>query len=179
MYSMKDLSRLTGKTEQTIYRLGRENSDFKTVLEANQRKVSNGKRYGENVLNWLLSYYEITPPTEPDPCAPSVSVQKPSVPEPSAPLDETIIRENEALRGQIEALKRENELLRSQLSEAALREHTHNEQLGHALLNLGQALQQTQLLLAAPKQTMFQRLKQLFNKPQQAQTGEGQHGQNN
>lgn len=174
MYSMKDLSRLTGKTEQTIYRLGRKNSDFKTVLEENQRTVSNGKRYNENVLKWLLGYYEITEPTEADPCAPSESVQKPSIPEPTAPPDETLIRENEALRGQIEALKRENDLLRSQLSEASVRERTMNEQLGHALFNLQQALQQSQLLLSAPKPSVFQRFKQLFKH----QTDAGQDGQN-
>ena len=177
MYSMKDLSRLTGKTEQTIYRLGRENSDFKTVLEENQRKVSNGKRYGAPVLQWLLNHYEITAPTEQDPRTPSVSAPEPVLPEPTARPDEILIRENEALQGQIEALKRENDLLRAQLADASIRERTMNEQLGHALFNLGQALQQNQLLLSSPKPSMFQKIKQLFSKSQQqeGQTGKGEN----
>lgn len=165
MYSMKDLSRLTGKTEQTLYRLGRKNSDFKRVLEDNQRTVSNGKRYNENVLKWLLGHYEITAPTEIDLPAHSVKPSEAVLPEPTPPADEILIRENEALQGQIEALKRENDLLRSQLTDAANRERDLNEKLGHALLCLQQSIQQSQLLLSAPKPTVFQRFKQLF-KPQ-------------
>ena len=164
MYSMKDLSRLTGKTEQTIYRLGRENSDFKSVLKENQRKVSNGKRYGAPVLQWLLNHYEITAPTEQDPHTPSVSAPEPILPEPTARPYEILIRENEALQGQIEILKAENDMLRSQLAEKTALWREDRDNLGQALLLLNQERETVKLLLPAPRVPFTEKLKNLFKK---------------
>ena len=50
MYSVKELVLKTGKTEQTIYRLARENEEFRTIWEQSQTRIGNKKRYGEDVL---------------------------------------------------------------------------------------------------------------------------------
>ena len=47
MYSIKELAHLTGRTEQTIYRLARDNEEFKSVWEQEQTRSEKGKRlYG-------------------------------------------------------------------------------------------------------------------------------------
>lgn len=169
MYSIKELAHLTGRAEQTIYRLARENEEFKRVWEQDQTRGGKGKRlYGENVLLWLTNHYNLSAAQEEKSENASQTAQE-AVRRPEEwEKVENLVRENEALRGQMEAIKRENELLRQQLAAAESRERDNKEILGNALLCLQQATQ-TQKLLAMTKPSVFQRLKQRFSK-QRAET---------
>lgn len=168
MYSIKELVLKTGKTEQTIYRLARENEEFRTIWEQSQTRIGNKKRYGEDVLAWLINHYNLSSMSEQDVGASFYRAFNGQIPQPTAQQVETLIRDNEALKGQIEALKRENELLRAQLDTAERREKEDKEILGHTLLCLQQATQ-AQRLLDTSKPSVFQRVKQLFSKPRAEQ----------
>ena len=169
MYSIKELAHLTGRAEQTIYRLARENEEFKRVWEQDQTRGGKGKRlYGENVLSWLTNHYNLSAAQEEKSENASQTAQEAVRQPEDGEKVENLVRENEALRGQMEALKRENELLRQQLAAAESRERDNKEILGNALLCLQQATQ-TQKLLAMTKPSVFQRLKQSFSK-QHAET---------
>lgn len=168
MYSVKELVLKTGKTEQTIYRLARENEEFRTIWEQSQTKIGNKKRYGEDVLTWLVNHYNLSSVAEQDVGASFYRASNGQIPQPTARQVESLIRDNEAFKGQIEALKRENELLRAQLDTAERREKEDKEILGHTLLCLQQATQ-AQRLLDTPKPSVFQRVKQLFSKPRAEQ----------
>ena len=161
MYSVKELVLKTGKTEQTIYRLARENEEFRTIWEQSQTKIGNKKRYGEDVLTWLVNHYNLSSVAEQDVGASFYRASNGQIPQPTARQVESLIRDNEAL-------KRENELLRAQLDTAERREREDKEILGHTLLCLQQATQ-AQRLLDTPKPSVFQRVKQLFSKPRAEQ----------
>ena len=164
VYSIKELAHLTGRTEQTIYRLARDNEEFKSVWEQEQTRSEKGKRlYGENVLSWLANHYNLSTTQEEKSDNARQTAQNAVRPSEDREKVENLIRENEALRGQIEALKRENELLRQQLSAAENRERDNKEIIGNALLCLQQATQ-TQKLLAMAKPSVFQRIRQHFSK---------------
>ena len=168
MYSVKELVLKTGKTEQTIYRLARENEEFRNIWEQSQTRIGNKKRYGEDVLAWLVNHYNLSSVAEQNVGASFYSASNGQIPQPIAQQVENLIRENEALKGQIEAIKRENELLCAQLATAERREKEDKEILGHTLLCLQQATQ-AQRSLDTPKPSVFQRVKQLFSKPRAEQ----------
>ena len=133
-------------SQQTFYRLIRENNELRTLVEQNKVKRGNGFRYDTPVLEWLLEYYGKEANTSPIEAADAESNTK-------------------ALQGEIEALKGRLEALQAQL-EAKEQERkqllTQNAQL---ILLLGQEKQEKQALLTtAHRQTFGERLRGIFHK---------------
>ena len=60
-YTIKDIVRIIGKSEQSIYKLMRKNKEFSAIVAANCREDTNSrtKFYNETVLNWLKNHYKI------------------------------------------------------------------------------------------------------------------------
>lgn len=164
MYSMREMATLIGKTEQTIYRLGRENKEFKNLLETASEKTARGKIYDKSVLLWLLNNYKMELPTEESLGRAFQARENAPVPV-SIPQSEEIHAEKiNALQGEIERLKQDNENLRALLAAAEARERERNEQLSQALLCLQQEQRAQQLLLSDGRPSLWEKMKRAFKK---------------
>lgn len=178
MLSIKDLCQKANISQQTFYRLVRENKEFSDLVEANREKKGNGYRYDTPVLEWLCSYYEVQqdPPAD-DP--PTESAEQPSDSPDNQEQINTITAERDALKRELEALQARWEQTEKE-RQFLLAQHAQ-------LINiLGQEKQEKQLLLApvvvpadpviehpAPdpdptptKQTLITRIKSIFKKGQ-------------
>ena len=179
MYNIKILCEKANISQQTFYRLIRENDDFRELVEKNKQKKGNGFRYSEAVLAWLCDYRGLTPEQQPTAAAiekpaeaatenPAESSETPS--EPPVWAD----REKELLE-QIAALEREISRLTAALDEKEQERKAlflHNSNL---LLLLTQEKAEKQALLPPPQQPKLplgQRIKAFFSAPKQSSNQE-------
>ena len=173
-YTVKEMANLCGVSVQSIYNLLKGNEELAGLCEASGQKIKGSMVYGRDVLEWLLKYYEKPPETAGEPPA---AIDEETV---AASIKEAV----EAKEAEIEALKQEIAASREQAAklEADLKAAQETigrvdaerqaanalakdltEQNGHLLLLLGEAQKEVKLL-AAPKQSIFQRIKQHFTK---------------
>jgi hypothetical protein len=132
-YTMEELSKAVGLTQQTLYKLRRENAIFAEVAKANSRKRGRGILYGEVVLEWLKEHYYVG--------GESSESATPAVNEPTLAIDAGIVAKYE---GEIERLT-------ARIAEL-------EQQQGILLLLLSQEKQEKQALLPAPKISLWQRI---------------------
>lgn len=162
MYSIKELSSIVNKTPQALYQLIKQNQDLSTLLKEHSIKKGRSIKYDEEILKWLLDYYEVSTdwgvPTD------NESASEAVIPEDTAPGIERLIEENKALQGKIELLTAENDMLRSQLAEKTALWREDRDNLGQALLLLNQERETVKLLLPAPRVPFTEKLKNLFKK---------------
>ena len=171
MYSMRDLSSRVKRTPQALYSLIKQNESLSSVVKENTEKNGRFIKYGEPVLSWLMDYYKITEPTADEVGEGIVEPEAQEIPQHTAPeARESVLegvellylkRENDLLRGQIEALKKD-------------KEEKQNE-INRLLLLLQEEKQEKQMLLAAAPQeapadpavsklTFIEKIKSFFGK---------------
>lgn len=158
MLSIKDLCQRANISQQTFYRLARDNNEFSAVIETNRVKKGNGFRYNEAVLEWLCAYYD----RETEPEAPSEASETPL--------------EHDELQQQIKALTEQNEALESEITslKAKLLDAEQERKLligqnAQLTLLLGQEKMEKQALLPAPRKPFIERVKGFFAKPEQTE----------
>lgn len=152
MYNIKSLCEKSNISQQTFYRLLRENKDFRELVENNKEKKGNGYRYTDAVLSWLLDYKGI-----------ELLPEEPSTPAEMPP--ETILTDEResALLNQINALEAEIDGLKAIIDEKEQERKSLLLQNANLLLLLTQEKQEKQALLPAPRQSFSQRIKALFS----------------
>lgn len=165
MFDIKTLCQRSNISQQTFYRLSKENEEFRDLVVAERKKRGNSFLYPDSVLQWLLEYYAITPDK------PDVEEQKPTEEEetpveafesPSEP-SETVDREK-PLVDKIAALEAEIKALEAKLEEKEQERKALFIQNGQLLYLLSQEKQEKQALLPAPKKPLIERIKEMFIK---------------
>lgn len=165
MYNIKILCEKANISQQTFYRLIRENDVFRELVEKNKQKKGNGFRYSEAVLDWLRDYRGIEPELpQQDPTAakaenPVEATEQPSEP----PADED--REKELLR-QIASLESEITRLTAALEDKEQERKALFLQNSNLLYLLTQEKNEKQALLPPPpqpKQPLGQRIRSFFS----------------
>ena len=116
MYNIKTLCEKSNISQQTFYRLIRENDDFRELVEKNKEKKGNGFRYSEAVLDWLRDYRGIEA-EQPAQKKPEATPEKP-VEAAETPSEPPIWADREKdLLGQIDVLEREIQRLTAALED--------------------------------------------------------------
>lgn len=168
MYNIKTLCEKANISQQTFYRLIRENDDFRELVEKNKQKKGNGFRYSEAVLDWLRDYRGITPEQQPTAAATENPVEAAETPsEPPVRPD----REKELLE-QIAALEREITRLTAALDDKEQERKALFLQNANLLMLLTQEKAEKQALLPPPQQPKLplgQRIRSFFGSKQQPQ----------
>lgn len=162
MYDIRMLCQRSNISQQTFYRLMKENEEFRELVETNRQKRGNSYHYPETVLEWLTAYYLVSADTTrgggatPSP-PPSTASTRPFKPAEAVDREKSLLDRINALEGQIEAL--EAKLDEKEQERKAL--FVQNNQL---LYLLAQEKQEKQALLPAPKKSFFERIKNVFSK---------------
>ena len=164
MYNIKTLCEKANISQQTFYRLTRENEEFRALVEANKQKKGNGFRYTEAVLEWLCDYRGINQEQQEQP-QPAASTEKPleATETPSEP-PVWADREKELLR-QIAALESEITRLTAALDDKEQERKALFLQNANLLMLLTQEKAEKQALLPPPqppKLPLGQRIKAFF-----------------
>ena len=60
MFDIKTLCQRSNISQQTFYRLSKENEEFRELVLAERKKRGNGFLYPDSVLQWLMNYYAIS-----------------------------------------------------------------------------------------------------------------------
>ncbi len=165
MFDVKTLCEKSNISQQTFYRLIRENNEFRTLVESNRQKKGNGYKYDSAVLEWLYTYYDIGPADEQPKETPETPIEAPQSPSNGLEGQEGInplLAENEALKAQIEALKADLE------AKEAERQMLF-QQNAQLILLLGQEKQEKQALLPAPRKPIGERIRAFFSKKEREQ----------
>lgn len=165
MYNIKMLCQKANISQQTFYRLIKENREFGEIAEKGREKRGNSFRYPENVLNWLLEYYSIHQEDKPDdnteqddrPAEPNQDYLK---------LKEDFEREKSILIDKISTLENERDALETKLEEKEQERKALLLQNGQLLFLLAQEKQEKQALLPSPKKPFMERIKGIFKKEQ-------------
>lgn len=162
MYDIKMLCQRSNISQQTFYRLIKENEEFRELVETNRQKRGNSFHYPETVLQWLLAYYAI--PSEPTEEKPTQQAEKPveASESPSEP-SETVDREKPLL-DKINALEGEIRSLEAKLEEKEQERKALFLQNNQLLYLLSQEKQEKQALLPPPKKPLLERIKGMFFK---------------
>lgn len=164
MYDVKTLCQRSNISQQTFYRLTKENEEFGELVKQGRQKRGNSFHYPETVLQWLLAYYSI--PSEPTEEKPAPKEEKPveASQSPSEP-SETVDREKPLL-DKIDALEAEIRALQAKLEEKEQERKALFIQNGQLLYLLSQEKQEKQALLPAPavKKPLIERIKGMFSK---------------
>ncbi len=158
MYDIKMLCQRSNISQQTFYRLMKENAEFRELVETNRQKRGNSYHYPETVLEWLTAYYLVSAKsaTEKKDTSSKAS-ERPFKPFEAVDREKPLLDRISALEGQIEAL--EAKLDEKEQERKAL--FVQNNQL---LYLLAQEKQEKQALLPAPKKSFFERIKDVFSK---------------
>lgn len=158
MYDIKMLCQRSNISQQTFYRLMKENEEFRELVETNRQKRGNSYHYPETVLEWLTAYYLVSAKsaTEKKDTSSKAS-ERPFKPFEAVDREKPLLDRISALEGQIEAL--EAKLDEKEQERKAL--FVQNNQL---LYLLAQEKQEKQALLPAPKKSFFERIKDVFSK---------------
>lgn len=167
MLSIKQLCEQANISQQTFYRLVRENKEFRELTEAKRQKRGNGFKYDRAVLEWLLSYYgreaaetPVSQPTE----APKAAQAEPE--------EESQGEDIAALKAQITALEAENSSLKAQLIDKEKERQALFLQTNQLLFLLSQEKAEKQALLPAPRQPIGQRIKSFFGGKKKEEPGD-------
>lgn len=160
MFDIKTLCQRSNISQQTFYRLSKENEEFRELVLAERKKRGNGFLYPDSVLQWLMNYYAISddkPADESKPTAetPVESPQSPSEPSEAVDREKPFLDRINALEGEIRAL--EAKLEEKEQERKAL--FVQNNQL---LYLLSQEKQEKQALLPAPRKPLLERIKGIF-----------------
>lgn len=162
MYNIKTLCEKANISQQTFYRLIRENDDFRELVEKNKQKKGNGFRYSEAVLDWLRDYRGITPEQQPTAAATEQPIEATETPsEPPVRPD----REKELLE-QIATLEREINRLTAALDDKEQERKALFLQNANLLMLLTQEKAEKQALLPPPqppKLPLGQRIRSFFS----------------
>ena len=121
-YTIKDLSRLTDKSQQSIYKLINKNTEFAEIVKNNSRSIglNHSKLYSKPCLDWLINYYKIQLVDDGvgQDKIEEKSASNPQTNAPSKPVESglsTALNQTEAkikrLKKKIKSLKAENERL--------------------------------------------------------------------
>lgn len=164
MYNIKTLCEKANISQQTFYRLTRENEEFRALVEANKQKKGNGFRYTEAVLEWLCDYRGISQEQQ-EPPQPTASSEKP-VEAAETPSEPPVWADREKeLLGQIEGLEREITRLTAALDDKEQERKALFLQNANLLMLLTQEKAEKQALLPPPqppKLPLGQRIKAFF-----------------
>lgn len=168
MYTARILCQKANISQQSFYRLAKENEDFKAILTDGRTKGAKGYQYSQEVLDWLLKYYEIDvserneqPDTRENPpfCPPEAVLATNSI--------KSLTDERDALKRDLDALKRDLEkmrvdLTREQTEKSALL--AQNQQILTIFALEKQEKQQLILGLQGKHVTIGERIKRLLAK---------------
>ena len=141
-------------SQQTFYRLSKENSEFRTLVERERKKRGNGYQYSSDVLAWLLTYYGKEETME------EKRETRESAAEPQeSPSEGQEAADKETHAAEVEtALRAKIERLRAMLEEERKERQEMVRQNAQLLLLLSQEKQEKQLFLPAPKKSIWERL---------------------
>lgn len=154
MLSIKDLCQHANISQQTFYRLTRENKEFRTLVETKREKKGNGYRYDTAVLDWLYSYYD-----REDTSIPAVEV-------PEGPSEaDLLLDEVKSLSEQLRALQGEYEALEAKYQSSEKERQMLLLQNNQLLCLLSQEKQEKQALLPQPRKPLMEKIKSLFKAP--------------
>ena len=165
MYNIKILCEKANISQQTFYRLLRENDDFRELVEKNKQKKGNGFRYSEAVLDWLRDYRGIEPEQQQDPTAAATEAKPVEASETPAEPPVWADREKELLN-QIAALEREITRLTAALDDKEQERKALFLQNANLLMLLTQEKAEKQALLPPPQQPKLplgQRIRAFFS----------------
>ena len=162
MLSIKQLCEQANISQQTFYRLVRENKEFRELTEGNRQKRGNGFKYDRVVLEWLLSYYGRAAEEKPSSQPTEAPKQAQEQPEAASQSEEIKV-----LEAQITALQEENNALKAQLIDKEKERQALFVQTNQLLFLLSQEKAEKQALLSAPRQPIGQRIKSFFSKKQE------------
>lgn len=168
MYSMKDLSSRVKRSPQALYSLIKQNETLSSIVKENTEKNGRFIKYGEPVLSWLLDYYKITEPTADEVGEGIVEPEAQEIPQQTAPEASGGVSAETVL----DFLKRENDLLRGQIEALTKDKAEQRTEIDRLLLLLQEEKQEKQALMLAsapqvatvPKQTFLDKIKNLFGK---------------
>lgn len=162
MYDVKTLCQRSNISQQTLYRLIKDNEEFRELVETGRKKRGNSYLYPEEVLQWLLEYYSVSSePTETKDTQQEETPVKASE-SPSEP-SETVDREKPLL-DKINALEAEIRALEAKLEDKEQERKALFLQNNQLLYLLSQEKQEKQALLPAPKKPLLERIKGMFAK---------------
>lgn len=165
MYNIKILCEKANISQQTFYRLLRENDDFRELVEKNKQKKGNGFRYSEAVLDWLRDYRGITP--EPEQQQPAATPTENPVEAAETPAEPPVWADREKeLLNQIAALEREMTRLTAALDDKEQERKALFLQNANLLMLLTQEKAEKQALLPPPQQPKLplgQRIRSFFS----------------
>lgn len=111
-YTIKDLSRLINKSEQSIYKLIKKKAEFASIVEANSREegANHTKLYSQPCLDWLIKHYKIELVDDGVGIGDTENA-KDKTPNTTSPTIESLSSKVEKLRKRVKRLKAENERL--------------------------------------------------------------------
>ncbi len=165
MLDVKSLCQKANISQQTFYRLIRENKEFSSLVENNRQKKGNGYKYDTPVLEWLYNYYDREQAEAEQEQATESPVEAPASPVEGLDGEErikTLLEENTALHAQIDDLKQ-------QLEDKEQERRALFAQNAQLILLLGQEKQEKQALLPAPRKPIGERIKALFSRKDKEQ----------
>lgn len=179
-YSMKQLQTITGKPPQTIHRLMRDNESLIALLPEHRIKQTNGQVfYDEVILVWLKEYFQLEnrPTVENGVGGEEIENAAAEIPKhiPAPSSNEALIDE---MRRQIEELEEQVENkdktiadLEKQLQDKEA-ERLHFVTLNSQLTALLMAeKQEKQRLLPPPKQSLGERIRNIFSRNKEENGG--------
>lgn len=160
MYDVKTLCQLSNISQQTFYRLIRENNEFRTLVESNRQKKGSGYKYDSAVLEWLYSFYDISPDATTGEAPLENALEGAESPSNSLEAEQRInslLEEIEGLKGQIDALT-------ADLEKKEAERQMLFQQNAQLILLLGQEKQEKQALLPPPRKPIGERIKAFFSR---------------
>lgn len=141
-------------SQQTFYRLTRDNQELRSLVKSDRKKRGNGYQYSNDVLKWLLTYYGKGETVEEK----RETRESPEEAQ-EGPTDAPAVEGGEIHDTEVEtALRAEIERLRAMLEEERQERQELHRQNAQLLLLLSQEKQEKQLFLPAPKKSLWERL---------------------
>lgn len=149
MYPIKSLASKANVSEQSIRNLLKNNTELVELAKANTSKNGRFIKYGEPVLEWILNYYNIEPSTENEVGEGIVEPQTAEIPQQTAPEASGSV----SAEMELDFLKRENDLLRGQIEALTKDKAEQRNEIDRLLLLLQEEKQEKKamLLAAAPQ----------------------------
>ena len=165
MYDVKTLCQRANISQQTFYRLLKDNKEFRDVAESGRKKRGNSYQYTDDALKWLISYY-----ASPDTMAEEKTEAKNEIAE-NAPKIASEPSEDDGrqkpLLDEINALNQKIDALQKALDDKEQERKALFIQNGQLLFLLSQEKQEKQALLPSPKKPLVDRIKGIFQKEKQ------------
>lgn len=160
MYDVKTLCQLSNISQQTFYRLIRENNEFRTLIESNRQKKGSGYKYDRAVLEWLYSFYDISPDTTTEEQPLETPLEASGSPSNGLEAEQRI----NSLLEEIESLKSQIDGLTANLEAKEAERQILFQQNAQLLLLLSQEKKEKQALLPPPRKPIGERIKAFFSR---------------